>query len=124
MKKEDPLQQAQERLEALRLEEKRLQQQLRDTGQRIREGATPSGLLRNAVSGVFQNRGTAAETAKAALGIGAGLVLNNLTRKQRRLCMIGKFTGLALGALITGLAERKRRKSGSRTSADKLGKPH
>ena len=113
MKKEDPLQQARERLEALRQQEKLLRQQLSDTGQRIREGATPSGLLRNAVSGVFQSRGTAADTAKAALGIGAGLVLNNITRKQRRLSIIGKFTGLALGALITGLAERKRRKSAS-----------
>lgn len=111
MRKEDPLQKAQEKLEALRIQEKALQEKLRETGQRIREGATPAGLLKNAVSGVFQNRPTAADVAKAALGIGGGLVLNNITRKQRRLNMIGKVTGLALGTLITALAERKRRKS-------------
>ena len=108
MSREDALQKAQARLEALREQERALEAKLRDTGQRIREGATPSGLLKNAVSGVLQNKQT---TAKAVLGLGAGLVLNNITRKQRRLSMIGKVTGLALGGIISAIAQRKQRKT-------------
>jgi hypothetical protein len=39
------------------------------------------------------------------------LALNTITRKQRRLSLLGKVTGLALGAIITGIAGRKNKKS-------------
>lgn len=111
MKKEDAVLKVENRLASLRLQEKKLQEQMKETGIRIREGATPSGLIRNAVSGMFQDKSTIAETAKAALGIGADLVANNIARKQRRISLIGKVASLAIGAIITGISERKKRKS-------------
>ena len=111
MKKEDTLLKVENRLDALRLQEKQLQEQMKLTGLRIREGATPGGLLKNAVSGMFQDKNAFAQTAKAALGIGAGLVVNNITRKQRRMSLIGKVAGMAVGAVITGIAAWKNKKS-------------
>jgi len=111
MKKEDTLSKVENRLASLRLQEQQLQEQMKETGMRIREGATPGGLLKNAVSGMFQDNNAISQTAKAALGLGAGLVMNNITRKQRRLSLIGKIAGLAVGAVITGIAARKNKKS-------------
>lgn len=111
MKKEDTLLKVENRLAALRLQEHQLQEQMKQTGLRIREGATPGGLLKNAVSGMFKDKNAVSQTAKAALGLGAGLVLNNITRKQRRMSLIGKVAGLAVGAVITGIAGWKNRKS-------------
>jgi hypothetical protein len=111
MKKEDALLKVEQRLASLRLQEQKLHEQMKQTGLRIREGATPVGLLKNAVSGMFQDKNAMAETAKAALGLGAGLVVNNITRKQRRLSLIGKVAGLAVGAVLTGIAGRKQKKS-------------
>jgi len=111
MKKENTVLKVENRLAALRLQEQKLQEQMKETGLRIREGATPVGLLKNAVSGMFQDKNVFAQTAKAALGLGAGLALNTITRKQRRLSLLGKVTGLALGAIITGIAGRKNKKS-------------
>jgi hypothetical protein len=111
MKKEDTLLKVENRLASLRLQEHQLQEQMKLTGLRIREGATPGGLLKNAVSSMFTDKNAVSQTAKAALGLGAGLVLNNITRKQRRMSLIGKVAGLAVGAVITGIAGWKNRKS-------------
>jgi len=111
MKKEDTLLKVENRLANLRLQEQKLQVQMKETGLRIREGATPVGLLKNAVSGMFHDKNAIAQTAKAALGLGAGLVVNNITRKQRRLNLIAKVAGLAVSAVLTGIAGRKQKKS-------------
>ena len=111
MKKEDTLLKVENRLASLRLQEHQLQEQMKLTGLRIREGATPGSLLKNAVSGMFKDKNAVSQTAKAALGLGAGLVLNNITRKQRRMSLIGKIAGLAVGAVITGLAARRNKNS-------------
>lgn len=111
MKESDPLLRAEQRLDALRKKEQNLQAQIRDAGTRIREDAKPSNLLKSTVSGMFRNKSTMAETATAALGIGAGIVAQNIVRKQQRLSLIGKITGLALGAIITGIASRRQKKS-------------
>jgi hypothetical protein len=58
---------------------------------------------------MFGSKTAAAETATAALGLGAGLVANNLLRKQRRISIIGKVTGLALSGLIAAVANRKKK---------------
>jgi hypothetical protein len=111
MKKEDTLLKVENRLASLRLQEKQLQEQMKQTGIRIREAATPGGLLKNAVSGMFKDKNAVSQTAKAALGFGAGLMINNITRKQRSLSLIGKVAGLAVGAVITGIANRKKKKA-------------
>ncbi|MCU0380068.1 MAG: hypothetical protein MUE58_02665 [Chitinophagaceae bacterium] len=111
MKEQDPLMKAEQRLAALRKEEQRLQAQIREAGTRIREDAKPTNLLKSTVSGMFRNKSTMAETATAALGIGAGIVAHNIVRKQQRLSLIGKVTGLALGALVTAIASKRKRKA-------------
>jgi hypothetical protein len=109
MKQDDPISRAEQRLAALKQEEKRLQAEIREAGARVREDARPSNLLKSTVSGMFGSKKAVAETATAALGLGAGLVANNLLRKQRRMSMIGKVTGLAIGGLITAIASRRKK---------------
>jgi hypothetical protein len=46
MKKENTVLKVENRLAALRLQEQKLQEQMKETGLRIREGATPVGLLK------------------------------------------------------------------------------
>jgi hypothetical protein len=109
MKHDDPITRAEQRLAALKQKEQRLQAEIKEAGARIREDAKPSNLLKSTVSGMFGSKTAVAETATAALGLGAGLVANNLLRKQRRISMIGKLTGLALTGLIAALANRRKK---------------
>jgi hypothetical protein len=109
MKQDDPVTRAEQRLAALKKEEQRLQAEIRDAGIRIREDARPVNLLKSTVSGMFGSKTAAAETATAALGLGAGLVANTLLRKQQRISIIGKVTGLAISGLIAALASRKKK---------------
>jgi hypothetical protein len=111
MKEADPLERAEQRLAALRKEEQRLQAQIREAGTRIREDAKPSNLLKSTVSGMFRDKSTLAETATAALGLGAGFVAQNIARKQQRMSLIAKVTGLALGALVTAIASNRKKKT-------------
>jgi|GEM_PF-2960173 hypothetical protein len=108
MKKEDPVLKAQEKLAALRADEKKLKEALKGMGEKIREDAKPKALLRSAVSGVIPNNGKLSDTATAALSLGAGLVTSSIMRKQRRLSLIGKTAGLAI-SLVTGIIANRRR---------------
>lgn len=111
MKHDDPLSRAEQRLAALRQKEQRLQAEIKEAGARVREDARPTNLLKSTVSGMFGSKTAVAETATAALGLGAGLVANNLLRKQRRMSIIGKVTTLAIGGLITAISSRNRKKN-------------
>jgi citrate synthase len=115
MNKKDPLSDLQQRLTELEAQEKHLKNEMKSLAANIQKNATPMGIARGMVSGVFKDKhGTAAETAKAALGLGAGFVANNLMAKQRKAALIGKVATLAVGFLVSRLAERKRKKAASK----------
>jgi hypothetical protein len=116
MNKKDPLSDLQQRLAELEVQEKRLKEEMKALATNIQKNATPMGFAKGMVSGVFKDKhGTAAETAKAALGLGAGFVANNLMAKQRKAALIGKVATLAVGFLVSKLAENKRKKTLSKT---------
>ena len=110
MKHDDPLSRAEQRLAALRQQEQRLQAEIKEASAKVREDAKPTNLLKSTVSGMFGSKTAVAETATAALGLGAGLVAKNLMRKQRRMSMVGKVTSLAIGGLIAAISSRNRNK--------------
>ena len=111
MKKEDAVTKIQEKLAALRQQEKQLQVDLKHMSERIRNDVKPSSILKSAVSGAFKNKTTMAETATAALGLGAGLVARTVVRShQRKLGLAGKAAGLAAGFLINRFLNRKKKK--------------
>jgi hypothetical protein len=109
MKKEDAVTKIHERLVTLRLQEKQLLVDLKQMSERIRNDVKPSSILKSAVSGAFKNKTTMAETATAALGLGAGLVARTVVRShQRKLGLAGKAAGLAAGFLINRFLQKKK----------------
>lgn len=117
MNKKDPLSDLQQRLSELEAQEQHLKHEMKALAENIQKNATPMGIAKGMVSGVFKDKhGTAAETAKAAIGLGAGFVADNLMAKQRKAALIGKVATLAIGLLVSKLAERKRKKAASKSS--------
>ena len=117
MNKKDPLSELLQRLTALEAQEQHLKTEMKVLGESIQKNATPMGIAKGMVSGMFKGKeGTVAETAKAALGLGAGFVANNMMAKQKNAAIIGKVAALAIGFVVNKLAERKKRKAASKAS--------
>ena len=117
MNKRDPLSDLQQRLTELEAQEQNLKHEMKVLGESIQKNATPMGIAKGMMSGMFKDKhGTAAETAKAALGLGAGFVANNMMAKQKNAAIVGKVAALAIGFVISKLAERKKRKAAAKAS--------
>lgn len=117
MNKKDPLSDLQQRLTELQAQEQHLKHEMKVLAENIQKNATPMGIAKGMVSGVFKDKhGTAAETAKAALGLGAGFVANNLMAKQKNAAIMGKVAVLALGFLVNKFTERRKKKASAKSS--------
>ena len=117
MNKKDPLSDLQQRLTELEAQEQHLKHEMKVLVENIQKNATPVGIAKGMVSGMFKDKhGTAAETAKAALGLGAGFVANNMMAKQKNAAIIGKVAALAIGFVVNKLAERRKRKAAAKAS--------
>jgi hypothetical protein len=117
MNKKDPLSDLQKRLTELEAQEQHLKHEMKVLVENIQKNATPMGIAKGMVSGVFKDKhGTAAETAKAALGLGAGFLANNMMAKQKNAAIMGKVAALAIGFVVNKLAERRKKKAASKAS--------
>lgn len=115
MNKRDPLTDLKQKLAELESEEKHLKDEMKLLAANIQKNATPMGIAKGVVSGMFPAKGgPAAETAKTALGLGVGLVASNLAAKQKRVALVGKLAALAVGFAINQIAERKKRRAESK----------
>jgi hypothetical protein len=109
MKKSDHLSANQQKLVELTEKELRLKEQLKTLGADIQKKATPMGIAKDVVSDMFGSRSGVANTATAALGLGASLVAGNLIRKQQQLSLVGKVTGLAVSFLINRISKMRKK---------------
>jgi hypothetical protein len=109
MKNSDHLLANQQKLAELSEKELRLKEQLKTLGADIQKKATPMGIAKDVMSDMFGSKSGVANTATAALGLGATLVAGNLIRKQQQLSLVGKVTGLAVGFLINRISKMRKK---------------